>query len=408
MSVHASSISAITKKPGSSHVLALDGIRGLAILMVLGHHLVYINSGPTAPVYVWARALRDSLWCGVDVFFALSGFLITGILVKTVSAPGFFRNFYARRVLRIFPLYYAVLLILFACTPLLHIHWAGQQWRLLTYSNHILLDTHSTGWNFYFGGYINLVNFWSLHVEEQFYFIWPLLVFLIPSPRRLIPLAIVLSLASLGLRLWFSTHGVSHEVIYASLLTRADNLLLGAALALLIETRFRDRILRASRPAFLLSSLALFAIFFTGHGLHFIGGISFSIQFTLLALASTALIGLCLEPHSRVTQLFSVRPLRFFGKYSYGLYIFHTVLPIFLLPPLLRALAPLAVHGHAMLQHLLTSIAELAAAIVVSVLSYRYFESPFLRLKKYFEYLTPPTIPELSDTTEPTLLPVSQ
>jgi peptidoglycan/LPS O-acetylase OafA/YrhL len=403
MSVHASPISAITKKQESSHVAALDGIRGLAILLVLGHHLVYINSGPTTPVYVWARALRDSLWCGVDVFFALSGFLITGILVKTVAAPGFFRNFYVRRALRIFPLYYGVLLVLFVCTPLLHIHWGGQQWRLLTYSNHILLDTHSTGWNFYFGGLVNLVNFWSLHVEEQFYFVWPLLVFLIPSPRRLIPLTVLLSLASLGLRLWCSTHGVSHEVIYATLLTRADNLFIGATLALLIATRLRDRVLRAAGPVLLLSVVALAAIFFTGRGLHFTGTTTFSIQFTLLALASTALIGLCLDPGSRSTRLFSFRPLRFFGKYSYGLYIYHSILPMFLLPPLLWVLAPLAAHGHNMLVHLVTSFTELAAAIVVSVLSYRYFESPFLRLKKYFEYLTRPTIPELSDPAEAAL-----
>src|SRR5271168_5170607 len=87
MSVHASPISAITKKAESSHILALDGIRGLAILMVLAHHLVYINSGPRAPVYIWTRALRDSLWCGVDVFFALCRVGIElPILRKSISA----------------------------------------------------------------------------------------------------------------------------------------------------------------------------------------------------------------------------------------------------------------------------------------------------------------------------------
>jgi len=249
---------------------------------------------------------------------------------------------------------------------------------------------------------VDLANFWSLHVEEQFYFVWPLLVFLIPSPRRLIPLTVVLSFASLGLRLWCSTHGVFHEVIYATFLTRADNLFIGATLALLIETHLRDRVLRAAGPILLLSVLAIAAIFFTGRGLHFTGTITFSIQFTLLALASTALIGLCLDPGSRFTRMLSLRPLRFFGKYSYGLYIYHSVLPMFLLPPLLRVLAPLAVHGHTMVVHLLTVFTELAAATVVSVLSYRYFESPFLRLKKHFEYFTRPTIPELSDP-EPAL-----
>ena len=173
-------------QPEPHHNPALDGVRGLAILCVLGHHLIYVNQQATTPVYVWSRAFIDSLWCGVDIFFALSGFLITGILVRTLSAPGYFRNFYGRRTLRIFPLYYFVLFVLLLCTPWLHIAWGSQIWRLLTYTNHPFPPLHDSQWSFYFGGNISLVNFWSLHIEEQFYLFWPLLVFLFRLPRRLL------------------------------------------------------------------------------------------------------------------------------------------------------------------------------------------------------------------------------
>jgi peptidoglycan/LPS O-acetylase OafA/YrhL len=384
--------------PEPHHNPALDGIRGLAILCVLGHHLVYVNQAATGPIYVWSRAFIDSLWCGVDIFFALSGFLITGILVRTLNAPGYFRNFYGRRTLRIFPLYYFALFVLLLFTPWLHIAWGSQIWRLLTYSNHPFPPLHNSEWSFYFGGNISLVNFWSLHIEEQFYLFWPLLVFLFRLPKRLLVVAGGLSLFSIALRLYLASKGVPFVSIYSSLLTRLDALLIGALLALLLYTPVRHRVLHIA-PYALSTFLLVHAVLFVhNHGLLWkdVSPTLFSLQFTLISLAATALIAVCLDSTSWVTRLFSTPLLRFFGRYSYGMYVYHSILPIFYMSAFHRLIAPLVYHPA--IQHLLTTFVELTTTIVVSMLSYRFLEMPFLRLKRLFEYRVPESRPTITES----------
>ena len=368
--------------PELRHNFALDGIRGLAILMVLGCHLIYISSNIQTPIYSLARGVKDSLFCGVDIFFALSGFLITRILVQTVNDANFFRSFYARRALRIFPLYYGVLLVLFACTPILHTNWRGDQWRLLTYSNRLFPDPAGEPWHFYYGGLISLVNFWSLHIEEQFYLVWPLLVFLVRSPKRLLYVAACLSVAALGLRLWLYTHGFPLEFLYTSLATRLDSLLIGACLALALRTRFHAWALRVATPMFLTAAL-LFVADLAVQRIRAIPTIRALVpfEFTLISVAATALIAMCLKQRSRMARVFRTPVLRFFGKYSYGLYVFHTILPMFYLPFLISMTQRMRNHA---VGNVLNSMVELAIALGVSMLSYHFFEMPFLRLKRFF------------------------
>lgn len=383
--------------PEPRHNPALDGIRGLAILCVLGHHLVYVSQG-RGPVPVWSRAFVDSLWCGVDIFFALSGFLITGILVRTLNAPGYFRNFYGRRTLRIFPLYYFVILVVLACTPWLHITWGRQLWHLLTYTNHPFPPRHTIYWSFYFGGYVSFVNFWSLHIEEQFYFFWPFLVYFFRRPSRLLLIAGGLSLLSIVLRIFLAARGAPYVGLYSSLATRVDSLLIGAILALLLYTPVRHRVLHFAPYALSAFLLILAALFTHNHGLLWMNASPtlFSIQFTLLSLAATALIAVCLDSTSPVTRLFSTSFLRFFGRYSYGMYVYHSVLPAFYMSSFQRLIAPLA--QHPALQHLLTTFTELATTIVISVLSYHFLEMPFLRLKRFFTYRVPESQPTITES----------
>ena len=364
------------------HNAALDGIRGLAILMVLGRHLIHVNTGIKSPFYSFAFNFRDSLFSGVDVFFALSGFLITRILVQTASDGHYFRSFYARRALRIFPLYYGVLLLLFACTPLFHIQWHGDQWRLLTYSNRLFQARSRVPWNFYYGGLINLVNFWSLHIEEQFYLLWPLFVFLLRSPRRILTVAAVLSAACLGLRFYLYVHGFSQDYLYTSLITRVDSLLIGACLAVALRTRFHAQTLKLATPVFLVT----FVLFIADYSMQNMAktsnySILFPLEFTFLSLAATALIAMCQKPRSRMARIFRTPLLRFFGRYSYGLYIFHSVLPMFYERHVTDLTGRL--HNHAV-GNLINSAVELAVALAVSMLSYHYFEMPFLKLKRFF------------------------
>jgi peptidoglycan/LPS O-acetylase OafA/YrhL len=363
------------------HNTALDGIRGLAILMVLIRHLVTINSDVQTPFYAVARNIQGSLASGVDVFFALSGFLITRILVQTASDKHFFRNFYARRALRIFPLYYGVLLVVFALTPVFHIHWGGDQWRLLTYSNHLVPSRSGDPWNFYYGGSVNLVNFWSLHIEEQFYMLWPVFVFFLRSPRRLLRVAASVSLVCLVLRVVLYHRGYSSEFIYTALITRADSLLIGACLALGLRTSLHARLLKWATPGFIGSLLLVIADNFAQHFVPWSAAILSNLIYTLVSICATALIAMCLKPASKTAFVFRSGGLVFFGRYSYGLYIFHSVLPMLYmrwLPPLTQSI------GRPALGHLLETIAELAMALGASMLSYHFFEKPLLRLKRFF------------------------
>jgi peptidoglycan/LPS O-acetylase OafA/YrhL len=373
------------------HNAALDGIRGLAIVFVLARHLITVNASTNTPVYNFARGLHDALFCGVDVFFALSGFLITRILINTVSDPHYFRSFYARRSLRIFPLYYGVVLGLLICTPLLHIQWAGQQWRLLTYSNRIFESRHA-GWSFYLNPRVSLVNFWSLHIEEQFYMLWPLFVFFIRSPRRLLTFAASTSVVALLIRVWMEAHGFSQPFIYTSLLSRMDGLLIGACLAIALQTRFHEFVLKVATPVFLLAA-TLFAVDFSMQEWPSTSHLPwlFPLEFTLLALASSGLIAMCLKPRSRAARVFRNPVLRFFGKYSYGLYVFHSILPTFGFAVVRDYLLD---HVHpAIAANLLNTTLELSLTIFLSVLSFYCFESPFLKLKRFFKADIPATQP---------------
>ncbi len=164
---------------GWKHLPALDGLRGIAVMMVMVHHLFLTK---VYPVPERVEMLVHSGWMGVDLFFVLSGFLITGILLDAKHGPHRFINFYMRRVLRIFPLYYGVLAFFLIFLPLLSVMLGGgpsflrsmvaeldpirvHQWRLWLYLQN-------------FGGSWKLFNhFWSLAVEEHFYLFWPAVIF---------------------------------------------------------------------------------------------------------------------------------------------------------------------------------------------------------------------------------------
>jgi len=392
------------------HLAGLDGLRGLAILMVMVHHFVRPNVDVPGPLHMWVRAAAESCWMGVDLFFALSGFLITGILMDALASRNYFRNFYMRRILRVFPLYYTVLLVFILCAPLLHVVWDRQLPTLLTYTNRIFIDPHRPGFNFYFGGENNLTAFWSLAVEEQFYFVWPLLIFLFKRPARLIPLALLLSFASIATRIYLVHRNTASEVILASLACRADALLAGALLALLIRHGYRKLTLKFAGPIAGIGALYLIAFFVTRHGIERENPFILQFGFSIIAIFCTSLVALTLDPLRIVSRLFAVSWLRFFGKYSYGLYVLHTVLPAFYLAALVGWAAHWPVSQT--MQHLLVAVLEFAIALGAAVLSFHFYETPFLRLKKHFPSFaprprrTPPPadrLPSLAATTAPPL-----
>ncbi len=191
------------------HLPVLDGIRGLAILMVLLLHFVG-NMIPTNSIERVIVGVTNYGSYGVDLFFILSGFLITGILFDARNKPHYFRNFYMRRVLRIFPLYYGVLALVFIVAPLIPIF----QGKTLDY----LVDRQAWAWLYGVNVYIAiqgdwsfsyLEHLWSLCVEEHFYFVWPVVVFLLVArwPRTLIAVCLAIALGAMLARLAGSLHG---------------------------------------------------------------------------------------------------------------------------------------------------------------------------------------------------------
>lgn len=162
------------------HIPALDSVRGLAILMVT---LFRFGSTQTmVPSMTRCSRLPLRSVCGVDLFFVLSGFLITGILLNAQGQPHYFRNFYLRRAVRIFPLYFGVLVALIVVLPAVSESAAERlsarehQWWLWFYAVN-LLQAWTASWPF---GCLN--HFWSLAVEEHFYLVWPFVIYLCGSP----------------------------------------------------------------------------------------------------------------------------------------------------------------------------------------------------------------------------------
>ena len=262
------------------HVPALDGLRGLAILMVFLHHtVVFPDTG-----FVFGRNFVQFGRLGVDLFFCLSGFLITGILLAAKGDQYYFRNFYARRALRIFPLYYTYLALYW----LLVVHF-----QLLKFgSEKISIAAHDLHWAWFYGTNILIAkyrhfttasfgHFWTLAIEEQFYFVWPFLIFWL-SRRKILGVAIAVVFGSLLLRVALQAQGIPEVVIRTSTLCRLDTFALGGVAALALESEnLRAKFARASvwaMPPLLVLSAALF---------YLSQGFFVTIGFTTLALFFT-------------------------------------------------------------------------------------------------------------------------
>ncbi len=378
------------------HLPALDGVRGLAIFLVLLDHLMLFSDRTGHRWMDVLSQLRSLGGTGVDLFFVLSGFLITGILYDTLQEPRYFRNFYMRRFLRIFPLYYGFLFLLLILTPWLHVTWAGRQFVVFAYLQNTAIWFPVGG--FHPANLVDLNHFWSLAVEEQFYLFWPLLVFLIKDRRRLIQLSLLLSACALGLRVFLSSHGtaLASGIVHEATLCRMDTLMLGGFLALLLRGR-NPLSLYPEKYRWLAASLFWFPIIlvagFALTHLHAdLGYTAWSATYgsTLLAIAYAALMYCSIQPGTTWNKFFRMGWLRSLGKYSYGIYVLHILVGYVwnlglhaLLGTSLRIWLTPRIHSRA-----LAILIEffLAACVIYGAAwcSYNFYEVHFLRLKRYF------------------------
>lgn len=383
----------------------LDGMRGIAVLLVLAFHFAWTFPGddPTTAVTfadklaVRMHALLWSGWTGVDLFFVLSGYLITRGLVapskKTLGTR--LKMFWMRRVLRIFPLYYAFIIVgtIAALAVAGTSAWVpGPSYWVYMQNYALAFDDEVLRWT---------AHFWSLAIEEQFYFVWPIVALMV-TRRRLIPTILVLVPAVVMLRagmvfkgasvpalasIFHDEHGIA-KFVYRATFTRADGLLLGAFVAVTqreaahpVSVAWR----RLRFPIFVSTTLALCGLYVMANGLNDYDRRIMAVGYVVLALFFASIISMCADAviSDRARGFLSSRPLVACGKVSYGMYIFHWPLVIFLVPRLVKMQAGMDV----MTQMALASgviVGGIAVSYVVAEISFRFFETPFLKLKGRF------------------------
>lgn len=363
----------------SPYIPALDGIRALAILLVIPHNVDLIGS-PYPAVLFPLVAVMHAGWVGVQLFFVLSGFLITGNLLDTQGAGNYYSAFIARRALRIFPLYFGVLLVALVLAPL--VVNPPDDLRA-TLHNQVWLWTFLSNWTAPYGGTVTgFSHFWSLAVEEQFYLLWPFVVARC-RPSRLLWICSAVVCAALLTRWALLRAHFSDDALYMFTPARMDALALGAAAAALVripaaKARLQGmtRWIAVTAVVVLLVDAAVtqeFASYSPRAQLY--GYTLLALGFALLVLLAALPTGGGLEVGAR---LLAWKPLRLVGRYSYGMYVFHLPLHVYFGSRLLHWLADPVTTGIA----LLYTVAIVAASFIAAAVSYELYERHFLSLKR--------------------------
>lgn len=377
------------RRLSSVHIPALDGLRGVAILAVL----LFKSCEGFEPA-TWGGKLLGQIfgcgWAGVDLFFVLSGFLITGILLDTKGLPHYFRNFYARRTLRVFPLYYGVLFVSFVLlarwiptndpAAARIVHSQGWLWGYCTNLAFLVKRTV-----FFDAGWLRFNHFWSLAIEEQFYLVWPLLIFLL-SRRNLNVACWMLVGGALCLRAgMFFAHQPRGAMFYPTP-CRTDSLAMGALLAIAVRSAIGAGGLQTiAKRAAIVSGLVLIAVWIWRGKLDVNDITTLTVGFTVLAIFAASILVIALNPspsHPWV-KLMENQSLRLLGKYSYAMYVLHMLV----ITSLDRRWTIEWFIAHSRFEALgmaLHTMVFCAATLAVGFLSWHLYEKHFIRAKRFF------------------------
>ena len=376
----------MTRPPQPAFIPALDGLRGIAILLVMLHHFTYYR--PTTGLDAHIGSVIFFGWAGVDLFFVLSGFLITGILLDSRGSPRYFSSFYARRVLRIFPLYYLVLFVAFVVLPrfpsvnavLVGEHASPPQWPYWLYGTNFLIADR--GW---VHGWVDIA--WSLAIEEHFYLVWPLVIWLCP-PRVVAVVCALIILAEPAARVLARASGMPALPIYVLTWFRLDGLALGALLAVAHRRGLFPALDRWAPAMVIVAVTGIIAVSIRGGHTWWWNRPMQGVGYSLIALTAGAmLLSAVNRPAGSVwPRMLSAGWLRAFGKYSYCLYLIHA--------PVMRAVREYVFNPDdyetlaiaPWIGQVLFYPMAAAPAFALAWLSWRLLEAPILGLKARFPY----------------------
>ena len=369
-----SNLSPFERRPSETWLPPLEGLRGAVIIMVILYHSAdgLVSNGGLQGAAKWLFAFG---WTGVDLFFVLSGFLITGILLDTRNAENYFSAFYMRRILRIFPVYYVSLAVIFWLEPrLLDIPAVKHKLWYVVYAQNWMGFAVSPNEH-------SVAHFWSLGVEEQFYLFWPLVIFKF-KPRQILQITVWGIVVSMASRIVLLEMHVSHANIFRITIARMDALLYGAAVLCLTRDKAWIGVLRRSSkflwlaPMVVLPALRLMA---RPYSLNHTMIQRFGYTATALAYAALLVsLVLTIGERSALQSIFTSALLRTFGKYSYAAYIWHILVRDAL------ARLELKYFSHPLYPGIHIPIWMLAT-LMVSMCSYVLVERPFLSLKRFFK-----------------------
>jgi peptidoglycan/LPS O-acetylase OafA/YrhL len=351
------------------YIKGLDGLRAIAIILVVIHHSHFLTEND------WIANLASLGNTGVDLFFIISGFLITKILLFSKGNSNYFKNFYFRRLLRIVPLYFAVLLVATILLPHLDIPYLKKFDEVIFWPYWLFLSNYYIAYlgNFQHG----LIDLsWSLCVEEQFYLFWSVCVYFL-SLKNLKKLAGVIIVLSPLIRLGLYFIEVRFVAVHVMSITRMDTLMFGCLLALMLEERKFKNVNYIS--AFIASIIGLKLLYF----LPFI--LKSALSYTFFALIYTSLVGFVVnsnESKEKISKtalkLLEFKPVYLIGLYSYGIYLLHNPLQkIFQLligKKIIELFPP-------QLGQLLFFILVVLAVFPLAAFSYHFYESWWFKFK---------------------------
>lgn len=364
----------------AKYIPQLDGLRGLAILMVMCYH------------YFPGVLLFNFGWSGVDLFFVLSGFLIAGRLIPYIQEKKILLKFYRNRFLRIVPLYFLFLLLFFSCwflftsvnTRLTYPFYKDHWWNFFVFIQNwtLILDFPPAG--------IHLNHLWSLAVEEQFYLVFPLLWVIIKNKNKILESSIAILFILVLLRISISLLYIlpnEYEKIYWNTFFRADSFLAGVILYLITITKtqaikYLQWIKWAGAICFLILITKILITLNAEKNNLFIA----SVGFCLIAIMYCGLMSaVLLKSNKWIAIIFSLPLLRFSGKISYGMYIIHWPLFLIGLSIIHKSLEFLKLNFSDPTILLLNALLCIPLTYLISSISFKYFESNFLKHKIKFQ-----------------------